>query len=143
MRELSRCLIACEVTTKAEAADASAGNKFAGAFRVCERLRPHLATYMGSVGFRSLLSRALVLAGAEVAWLRLLQVKVDGSLEGLDKLAVQVSPEEMAEGGVVLVTQVLDLLTAFIGQDLTLQMVRELWSELTPDGFKPDQEDTK
>lgn len=143
MRELSRCLVACEATMTAAETDPSAGNKFAGAFRVCDRLRPHLATYMGSVGFRSLLSRALVLAGVEVAWLRLLQVKVDGCLEGLDKLAAQVSPEEMAEGGVVLVAQVLDLLTAFIGEDLTLQMLREVWSQMTPGGSKPDQADTK
>ena len=51
-----------------------------------EKLRPHLSTLMGNDGFRALLSRALGLAGGEVAWLRAVHVKADGSFEGLDEL---------------------------------------------------------
>jgi hypothetical protein len=36
-----------------------------GPFLVGEKLRPQLATLMGNVGFRALLSRALALANAE------------------------------------------------------------------------------
>jgi hypothetical protein len=36
----------------------------------------------------------------------------------------------MAEGSVVLVAQLLALLVAFIGENLTLRMVREVWPKL-------------
>ena len=47
------------------------------AFLVDEKLRPHLATLMGNVGFRALLSRSLALTNAEVPWLRAVRVKAD------------------------------------------------------------------
>ncbi len=128
-RELSQCLIAFE-----KEGDAPAGARAPVAFRVLEKLRPHLATYMGSVGFQALLSRSLTLAGADVPWLRTVRVKPDGSPEGLDKLEARVDPQEIVEGSVVLVAQLLALLIAFIGEDLTLRMVREVWLKLPPDG---------
>ena len=105
------------------------------AFLVDEKLRPHLTTVMGNVGFRALLSRALALAGAEVSWLRAVHVKADGSLEGLDELEVQVKPGEIAEGKIVLLAQLLGLLVAFIGENLTLWLVHEAWPELSLDGL--------
>ncbi len=126
MRDLSQCLIAYETR----------GNRFSetktpAAFHVGEKLRPHLATFMGSTGFRALLCRALALANTEVTWLRAVQVKADGSLEGLDEIEAQVGPKEMAEGGVVLVAQLLGLLVVLIGESLTLRIVREVWPKLS------------
>jgi hypothetical protein len=100
------------------------------AFQVCEKLRVHLATLMGATGFRELLSCALPRANAEVSWLRSVHVKADGSLEGLEELTAQRNPDELFEGGVVLVAQLLGLLTAFIGETLTLRFVREVWPEV-------------
>ena len=51
--------------------------------RVIEKVRGPLAALTGVAGFRSLLSRALALANAEVHWLRAVHVKADGSLECL------------------------------------------------------------
>jgi len=96
-------------------------------FSVCEKLRPHLATLMGNGGFRALLSRALVLAGDEVSWLRAVHVKADGSLEGLDELHAQLDPEAFSEGRIVLLARLCGLLVAFIGENLTLRVVREIW----------------
>ena len=101
------------------------------AFLVVEKLRPHLANLMGNAGFRALLSRSLALANAEVPWLRAVHVKSDGSLEGLDELEVQVDPDEFFEGRVVLLAVLLGLLVAFIGEKLTLQLVREVWPKLS------------
>jgi hypothetical protein len=103
------------------------------AFLVSEKLRPHLATLMGNVGFSAILSRALVLANAEIPWLRAVHVKADGSFEGLDELGMQVGPAEIFEGRVVLVAQLLGLLVAFIGESLTLRLVREVWPKLPLD----------
>ena len=109
----------------------SSETKTPAACRVAEKLRPHLATLMGNLGFRALLSRALALANAEVPWLRAVHVNADGSLEGLDELGAQVDPDEIFEGCVVLLAQLLGLLVAFIGEDLTLRLVREVWPKLS------------
>jgi len=105
--------------------------KSSAGFRVCEKLRPHLARLMGNGGFRVLLSRAIALASAEVRWLRAVHVKADGSLEGLAELQTQVTVEEFFEGGVELVAQLLGLLIAFIGESLTLRLICEVWPELS------------
>jgi hypothetical protein len=102
-------------------------------FLVCEKLRAPLAALMGSGGFRGLLSRALALANAEVKWLRVVHVKADGSLEGLDQLGTQLDADEVFEGGVVLLTRLLELLVAFIGEGLTLRLVTEVWPKLFVD----------
>jgi hypothetical protein len=106
----------------------SSGPKTPVAFpAMVEKLRPHLSTLMGNGGFRALLSRALVLANAEVPWLRAVRVKADGSLEGLDELQAQVAPEEVAEGRMVLLAQLLGLLVTFIGERLTLRLMQDVW----------------
>lgn len=93
------------------------------AFGVIEKLRPHFSALMGSAGFRALLSRALVLARADVAWLRDLQVKVDGAFEGLCEIEVQAHPQEIADGGMVLLDRLLGLLVNLIGEQLTLRLL--------------------
>ena len=102
-------------------------------FRVTDRLRPHLAMLMGNGGFRALLVRALVLAGAEVSWLRAVQVNADGTLEGLATPHARLKPAEFREGRVVLLAQLLGLLVAFIGPSLTLRLVCEIWPQLAVD----------
>lgn len=113
----------------------ASATKTPAAFLVCEKLRPHLAVLMGGTGFRSLLSRSLALANAEVPWLRAVHVKADGSLEGMEALEAQVAPENILEGGVVLVAHLLGLLVAFIGENLTLGLVREVWPKLSLNDF--------
>ena len=124
MRNLAKRLIA----------DEARGNKPAATktpvdFDACEKLRPNLATFMGNAGFSALLSRALALARAEVSWLRAVQVKADGALECVEKLHAQLDPDELFEGRVVLLAQLLGLLVAFIGENLTLRVVREVWPQ--------------
>lgn len=102
-------------------------------FQVIDRLRPQLATLMGHGGFRALLARALVLAGAEVSWLREVQVKADGTLEGLATLHARLEPAEFREGRVVLLAQLLGLLVAFVGLVLTSHLMGEIWPQLAAD----------
>ena len=86
---------------------------------------------MGTAGFRALLSRAVALANAKSAWPRLVQVNENGTLEGLDELEGQVPLKEFDEGSVVLIGELLGLLAVFIGEDLTLRQLDEVWSEAT------------
>jgi hypothetical protein len=125
MRALAELLIAYEGT-----ANKSSGTKTPMAFPVCEKLRPQLANLMGNTGFRALLARALARAVAEVPSLGAVQVAADGSLTQLDKPDVATEPEEFAKGNVVMVAQLLGLLVAFIGEKLTLQIVRDVWPKL-------------
>jgi len=125
MRNFARLLIAYETR-----GNRSSATKSPGVFRVFEKLRPQLATLMGSTGFHALLSRALALANAEVPWLPAVHVKADGSLEGLNDREAQGNPQEIAEGRVVLLAQLLGLLVAFVGESLTFRLVREVWPKL-------------
>lgn len=122
MRRFAKRLIVCEANE-----NKSAQTQPSNAFHFCEKLRPQLATLMGSVGFRAFLSRSLALASTEVYWLRTLQVNPDGTLEGLDELLAQLDPGKIFEGRVVLLAQLLGSSVAFIGEDLTLRLVHEAW----------------
>jgi hypothetical protein len=124
MRDFAARLIAHEAGPRSADSGASA------AFAVSEKMRAHLTTLMGNGGHRALLMRALALAGAEVSWLRDIEVAVDGTLQGTAPSDESVAPDEVHEGGVVLVAQLLGLLVAFIGERLTLQLVREVWPKI-------------
>lgn len=126
LREFARRLLAYEA-----ASGKPANAKDSAAFRVCEKLRGPLGKLMGVEGFRALLSRALALAGAEVPWLRALQIKTDGSLEGLDELEAKLDSSAVANGEVVLVGQLLALLVMFIGPALTQGLLHDIWPRWT------------
>ncbi len=85
---------------------------------------------MGETGFHALLSRALALANAEVPLLPAVRVNADGSLEGLSDREANMDQRKIAEGRVILLAQLLGLLAAFVGESLTLQLVREVWPKL-------------
>ena len=105
---------------------------------VIEELRLHLVRFAGVDGFRSLLSRALTLAKAEVPWLNVVQVRADGSLEGFD--GIEGSQENKAAGaageqaGTILVAHLLELLITFVGEPLTLRLVRDTWPDVSMNG---------
>jgi hypothetical protein len=122
MRQFAKRLIVCEAN-----GNLPAKPKAQDAFHVCEKLHPQLATLIGECGFLSLLSRALALASAERPWLRPVHLKSDGAWDGLTELEAQLNPDELFDGGVVVVAQLLGLLVAFIGENLTLRLVREVW----------------
>ena len=122
-RNLARRLIA------AEAARASAGeDRPHEAVRVCEKLRIALTRFAGADGFAALLRRSLALARAEVPALSRITIKQDCSIDGLESLAT-----EEADGGVeamaALTTHLLALLVTFIGEPLTLRLLREAWPD--------------
>jgi hypothetical protein len=128
MRSIAQRLIHYEMPESESAATTNTPN-----FRVTERLRPHLATLMGKGGFRALLARALVLASAEVSWLRTVKVNADGTLEGWDAPHAGLAPAQFREGRIVLLAQLLDLLVAFIGPGLTSRLMGEIWPQLVAD----------
>lgn len=125
MREFAGRLIACEARE-----DKSSGTKNPAAFPIHEKLRLHLATFMGNGGFRALLKRALHLASAEVEGLRAAHVNADGTMGGLEELAAQSSPKEIFDARVVLLAHVLGLLVTFIGPIITQRLLHDVWPEI-------------
>jgi hypothetical protein len=98
--------------------------------RACERLRVPLTNLIGVAGFASLLSRALALAKRQAPSLEGLRVEADGLLAGSNEVPQDSDALEGARhGGVVLVAELLGLLVTFIGEPLTLSLVREAWPD--------------
>ena len=56
--------------------------------------------------------------------------KRDGCLHEFDGFETRLDPEEITEAGGILVTQLLGLLVAFVGEKLTLCVVRQAWPQL-------------
>lgn len=109
---------------RAANASKAASKGSTAAFRVCEKLRQVLTTFLGSAGFRELLSRALSLSREEVSQLNAVHVEEDGTLRGVCG----------SEGEVVLVVHLLRLLVTFIGDALTLRLLQEAWPKMDLDG---------
>ena len=99
----------------------------AAAFVVTAKLGGLLTKLAGAAGCRSLLTRSLVMASNEASWLKTLTVLPDGSFEGLEEARSLTGEEEIENGGAVFVTHLLHLLHTFIGEPLTMQLIKEAW----------------
>ena len=128
-QDLARRLLAFEA-----AHDNSSAAGVDGAARVIEELRLRLIKLAGVDGFRSLLSRALTLAKAEAPSLNVLHVSADGFLEGFHEIEQSREAGAAGQAGIVLVAHLLELLVTFIGEPLTLRLVRDKWADASMDG---------
>ena len=63
----------------------------------------------------------------EVSWLGAVRVGTDGTFEGLEEARAHLDPAEFLEGGIVLMAQLLGLLVAFVGPEMTSRLVGEVW----------------
>ena len=129
IQDLARRLLAFEAAHD-NSSDARAGVTV----QVIEELRVHLIRFAGVDGFRSLLSRALTMATAEVPSLNMVHVGAGGSLEGFDGIVQRQEAGAAWQAGIVLVAHLLELLVTFIGAPLTLRLVRDKWPDASMDG---------
>jgi hypothetical protein len=67
------------------------------------------------------------------------QVAADGSIKGLDEL-VQIDKEQARDEGAILIAQLLGLLLTFIGEGLTLRLVKDVWPEAAFEGHVFEKE---
>ena len=124
LRNLARRLLALEVNQTERLYQ-----EMQAALRVFEKLRSYLFKMVGSAGFQALLARAVVLATAEVGWLKVVRVQDDTTLQGFQEAAQQQPAKAVTLGSTVLLAQLLGLLVTFIGEALTLRLVQEVWPE--------------
>jgi hypothetical protein len=124
-RNLARNLVTCEAnasTTSLQTEPAS--------LRVYDRLRRQLGAPVGVGGFQVLASRALALAKSEYPRLGAVQVTANGDLRGLSEIESQTDTDEAAEGGIILIAQLLGLFLTFLGETTTLRLIEDLCLQL-------------
>ena len=123
MRELAQRLLALEAATQS----GSDPHVHEGV-RVCDKLRISLTRFAGADGFTVLLGRALVLARADVPSLKTVKITADGRLEGFEGFVAEAGNVAI-EAATAITAHLLGLLDTFIGEPLTLRLVREAWPE--------------
>jgi len=99
------------------------------AIRVYEKLRLSLGEFVGVAGFQSLAARALTLSRPEVPSLSAVRIAADGSLQGLGDAETQfdMGQDRPGDAELVLIARLLGLLRLFLGEALTLNLLRNAW----------------
>ena len=135
MRDLAQCLLTYEAVVGKTSEPTECAT-----LRVYEKLRQSIMAIAGTVGFQSLASRALVLARSETPSLNEAQVTGDGYLLGLDEAEPHIDMDKdrageypAGEGGVILTAHLLGMLFIFLGESLTLSLLRDAWPGATFD----------
>jgi hypothetical protein len=115
----------------------------AGGFQcVCRGLHRRLAPLISSTGFHTLLTRARQLAARDFGMLTAVLVSTDECcvVSGLPEPSNARNPEEIEDAFAAIVSQFIALLIAFIGENLALGAVREIWPEVPFDKRDLDSE---
>ena len=129
MRELAHRLLAYEAGAGKASEPAAPAT-----LRVYEKLRQSLIVFAGTTAFHSLAFRALTQAKSEAPSLWAAEIAGDGSLQGLGEFEPeagmdkdQVGEYSTGDGGIALITRLLCLLSMFLGEALTLSLLRNAW----------------
>ena len=140
MRRRSPTPAICGLAHRLVALEAQALGSFpAATLSASEKMRQHLSRLMGVTGFFTLLMRAFALARAEEPKVGVLMgINADGSIEGLGPPV----SEAAAEAYPLLLAELLGLLVTFIGEQLTIQMVTDLWPDLPKEGESSEHDRT-
>ena len=96
----------------------------AAATRTCTQLQAGLARWVGAMGYRALIDRALLLARAEHPALG--SLSCHGGDQPLTTAAVRAhSAAEVTAGIVALVVTLIDLLSRIVGEEMAVQLVNQ------------------
>ncbi|MGB8261618.1 MAG: hypothetical protein WCE75_14750 [Terracidiphilus sp.] len=115
-------------------ADKSSEPAESATLRVYEKLRRGLGEFAGAAAFYSLASRALTLARTEAPSLSAVRISADGALQGLGEIEHRFDIEKVRAGEfpaceveIVLIARLLGLLLIFLGEPITLRLLRIVW----------------
>jgi hypothetical protein len=96
----------------------------ATAERTCTQLQAGLTRWVGAMGYRALIDRALLLARAEHRALG--SLSCHGGDQLLTAAAVRAhSADEVVTGMVALVATLIELLSAIVGEEMAVQLVNQ------------------
>ncbi len=110
----------------------------AAAGRVYEKLDAHLAPLLGRAGVQALFARSAKISHSGLASLAELGAAVGCSIELCTWLQSR-DPEDAAKIAAVLFGAFLELITTFIGERLTVQVLRNAWPTIEDTAPKGDQ----
>jgi hypothetical protein len=137
MRDLAHRLLAFEA-----AADETSEPVESAGLRVYEKLRQSLSALAGVAAFQSIAFRALTQAKSEAPGLWAVRIAADGSLQGLGEYETQPdefepqlgsSKQQAGDGGIILIDHILGLLLIFLGQSITINLLRNAWPDASFD----------
>ena len=100
--------------------------------RVYDKLHAHLSPIVGEAGVQLLFVRSAKLAQGEFAWLAEISI-LDGSTKLRDSLQAQ-DPPVATESAAALFGTFFTLITTFIGERLTSQVLRAAWPTIEETG---------
>ncbi len=125
--DLATWLLAQEIGPEADPSGLSAA-----AERVCQKLGRRLSNLISPAGSQAILSRSLYLARAEFPFLDGVRARTppDFGFEGLSRRVHAVGPDQMSQGLRAVLGIVFDLLVGFIGEDVTMGVVAEVWPDV-------------
>jgi hypothetical protein len=110
--------------------------------RVAGKMGHHLGGLIGVAGYQALLKRALHLASRELPYLApIVDSAAEGSLDAVRAALRDVEPARAREALAEVFAQLLALLVTFIGQDLTLRTLRQVWPELEAHEDGPESQE--
>lgn len=109
---------------------------------IVEKLRPQLEDLMGETGFRALLMNAYAYSKDEFPWLGEVRLNPDGSFEGFAPSSAEIDAKELSRGGAAVLAWFLGLLMASIGELLTIELVLEVWPELSLNGALTNKDES-
>ena len=126
--DLAAWLLARELATEVD----SPGLFLAAAERVYQKLAPGLSRLVSTAGAQAMLSRAPYVAQAQFPFLEGARAGAspDVCLQGLAERMQDIDAIEAAQGLQAVLGILIDLLFGFIGKDLTVGLVREVWPDL-------------
>ncbi|MDQ6674592.1 MAG: hypothetical protein M3069_28305 [Chloroflexota bacterium] len=113
-------------------AEADAEGLFAAAEQVGQKLSHGLSRSISAAGSQALVSRALHLEQTEFPFLEGVRAGIPpgACFEGLIESTRDVESGEAARGLLTVLRRMLDVLANYMGEELTLRMVREVWPDL-------------
>jgi hypothetical protein len=123
-----------------EAESAGDVHQIAIAFeRACRALHERLAPLISSTGFHTLIARALKLAARDFPFLASVSISTnDGcALTGLAGASEKRDSPEVADAFTTALAHFMWLLVIFIGENMGLRKMREIWPEVQLDSVNP------
>ena len=122
-RDLARRLLAASQT--------GSGPHGSEVAAVIQRLRIFLSKFAGDAGFVSLLRRAVAMARADIPSLQNVEIGMDGRLDGVEQNGADLGINALgAEAALAITAHLLGLMVTFIGQSLTVRLLRESWPDI-------------
>jgi hypothetical protein len=132
LHEAARRIVEQETGGSLEPARVAAGVESA-----LRGLQVAFANVIGPAGFEGVLTRAMYLARPSFAWLQRTELVVQPAVTLVDLAATAQceGPEKVKAGAVLVVATFASLLATFIGEELTLSVLRGRWGSLPGPGL--------